>query len=232
MNAAISWPRRSNSAAQGLRVGHADVNDLVDELASVACLVDRDARQRGPEGVHAVIAVLPRHDDALLRPSLDVPVAACQLAGGVHGVRPARPEEHDRIIHRCQGSESFRQPDGRLGRVGTERRVRREPGQLVGHGVGDLPPTVAHRAVPEGRGRVEITTTVGRLQPDALGRADDDLGILDHVHVGKAMPELGPHPTSLSSIGQARDGIALLARRPPGLVVQMPRHPTGAWKHR
>ena len=85
--------------------------------AAVARLVAGDAGERRAPGVHPVVAVLARHDDPLLRPAQDVPVAARELGGRVDRVRAARAEEDDGVLDRRERGQAVRELDGRLGRV-------------------------------------------------------------------------------------------------------------------
>ena len=182
--------------AERLGVVRADDDDLLDDLAAVTGLVAGDPGEGGPPRVHPVIAVLTRHDDPLGRLADDIPVAAHELGGGVDGVRAAGAEEHDRVVDRAQRGEPVGELDGRLGRIGTERGIGREPLDLVRDGLRDRAPTVAHRAVPERSGRVEVPTAIDGFDPDALPRAEHELGVLDDVHIGEAVPEPGSHGRS------------------------------------
>src|SRR6185436_1551605 len=75
--------------------------------------------------------------------------------------------------------------------------------ELIGDGIGDLDPAVAHVAVPQGGRRIEIAVAGRVLDPDALAGADDDLGVRDRVHVGEAVPERGSHSLRLSLIARS-----------------------------
>ncbi len=184
---------RLEQGTETLGVVRPDVDDLLDDLAAVASLVARDPGQRRAPGVHAVVAVLARHDDALLGPTEHVPVAPRELGRRVDPIRTARAEEDDGIIDRGERGEPLGQGDRGLRRVGTERRIRRQPLELFRHGIGDLVPPEPDGAVPERRGRIEEAPAVDRLEPDAFSGPEDDLRVLDRVHVGEAVPEPGLH---------------------------------------
>ena len=124
-------PALREQRPERLRVVDADVHDLLDELAAVARLVARDPGKGGAPRVHPVVAVLARHDDPLVRPTLHVPVAADELRGGVDRIRAARAEEHDGVVDRRQIWRSAR-PVGPSARRCTHRTTSWPAGARAG----------------------------------------------------------------------------------------------------
>ncbi len=104
---------------------------------------------------------------------------------------------------------------GRLAGVRPERRIGGQAHELLGHRIGDLAPAVADGAVPEGRGRIDEAAPVGRLQPDALAGAHHELGVLDQVHVGEAVPEGSGHGRMVGRRPRPGRGRRGAPRRPP-----------------
>jgi hypothetical protein len=158
-----------------------------------ALAVGRDAGDRGPVAVRAVVAGLAGHDVDALVLAARLPVAARDLHRGVDGVRAARAEEDLGVV---DGGER-RQPVGELqrGAVGDvgEARVRLELAHLLHRGPDDLLPPVARVGVPEARAPVEVAPPVLVVDPDALGAIDDELVPVHRRHVGERMPQPRAH---------------------------------------
>ena len=119
-----------------------DLRDVADERP-VAVAHRRDAGQRRPVRVRAVVRETARDDDRSLRLPLERPVAPDDLRRGVDRLAAAGAEEHCGVLDRREVGEAAGELERRLVRVVAEDVVRGERAELRRHGVGDLPATVA-----------------------------------------------------------------------------------------
>ncbi len=170
-----------------------DLDRVAHHRAAVAGLHGRDAGQARAETVHAVVRVLAADDDPLLGVPERVPVAAGELRGGVDAVRATRAEEDGGVLHRGERRQPVGQLEGGRRGEGPEVRVGGKRRELLGRRVGDLRPAMADVAVPEPRRGVEVAAPIGILDPGPGAAHQDQLMVLDLVHVGERVPVAGGH---------------------------------------
>jgi hypothetical protein len=151
----VGCPERVGAGvARTVRVGGRDMPEPA-EPALVGAAERPPAREVERSQRVAVIAPPPREDDPAIR------VAARQVEGprhlerGLDRLGPARHRVDRRVVDRQMWTDLPGVRLERLGREGAAMGVG-EPGCLLGHGVGDRPPTVADVDHDRATGRVEV----------------------------------------------------------------------------
>src|SRR3990170_3375459 len=148
------------------------------------------ATRSGPAKAIASRSALSGDQQRPVGPSDQLPVPAGHLRRRVDRVRSPACEEHLALGDRREGAhplgELYRRPVGQV----AEGRVGSQAPDLLGHGVGDLGPTVADVAVPERRRRVEVAAPLLVPHVYALTPVHDELAArLPGGHVGERVPE-------------------------------------------
>ena len=130
------------------------------------------ARHRCCQVGRAVVCLLTRDGDLLVRSAQQVVVELHKPQGTVDGRRPAGGEEHPVQI-------AWRHLDQALCQLRTgarrevPRAVERQLDCLVGHCLCDLGVAVANLHVPHSTGAVDVALAVGVVEIDALGLCRD-----------------------------------------------------------
>jgi hypothetical protein len=161
----------------------------IAEQRPVAGEVGRDAGQRGSGRVHAVVRAVAMDQRRALRPSHEAPVPTRHLRGRVDGVRSPARQEHLGAGNGCDVGHPLDELLNRWIREVLERGVGLQDPHLPGDGIGDLAAPVAHVAVPEAGGRIQISAPV--RVPDVVSLAPHDRqlpGRLDRRHVREGVP--------------------------------------------
>ena len=132
----------------GVEVVVGDGLDVVEQ-GTPAGLVERQALERRTAHVGAVVAERAGDDDLAAGLAGQRGGEAGQLEGRVDRLGARVGQEHPGLGHWRQAGDRLGQPVGGLVGEDVEGVVVLQRGHLGGHGVDDLPPAVAHVAVPE-----------------------------------------------------------------------------------
>ena len=125
------------------------------------------AGDRGGQVCRAVICLLPRNHDLLVRPPQPVVVEVHETQRGIDRGRSAGGEEHGVQVAGGQVGELLRKQRARLARR-VPGRVVGEPHHLVGDGIRHVPAAVADLRAPHSAGPVDQSLAVGCVDVDVL----------------------------------------------------------------
>ena len=186
--ATCSGPTSSIAARSEVGIVPGHLQDVLDQRA-VSGGVRRDARERGPGGVHPVVGLLPSHEDRAIRLVEELPVPAGHLGRGVDRVGPTAREEHLGAADQGESRHSVGELERHRGHDVAEVRVGRQRRHLRRRGLADLGTAPSDVAVPEGRRRIEVAGAVDVPDVAAVPSVQDELASRgDRGHVGERMP--------------------------------------------
>jgi hypothetical protein len=179
------------------------------------------AGRRHARVARPVVGAVARQDDCALGLAAARVVGAGELEGEVVGLRPARREREDRVVHRHESGE----PLGELDRLGVRRagveRSELQRRRLGGHALADLTAAVADHA------RAEVVAGVEQAAPGVVVQVGP-LAARDQprIHARIARLEITEVRMDVAdtTLGEPSRGLGVLRSAEP-------RRINGAWTH-